>query len=310
MIRKLISVILVLALSAANAEAPATAEITQLLKDFLDGASRNDVAAHERFWADDLIYTRSAGARMGKAEILENARSGPTATAEEPTTYTAEDIRIQQYGDAAVLAFRLVGVEGSGEKAVVTNYLNTGTFVRRNGEWRVVAWQATRMPAAEPVRPAPTKEAAVNLTPGAVARPGLYEEILKADAEFFRAFFDTCDVETVRRMVADDFEMFHDKGGRVSTSGAAFVQDTIAKCQRQAEGTDFLSTRKLVPESMKVYPINNYGVVQTGTHRFYAIRKGEPDLLTETSQFTQVWKEENGQWKLARVLSYDHALAE
>ena len=71
--------------------------------------------------------------------------------------------------------------------------------------------------------------------------PGLYEEILKADAEFFKAFFDTCDVETVRRYVTDDFEMFHDKGGRVSTSGAEFVKTTQEKCQRQEDGVDFLS---------------------------------------------------------------------
>lgn len=161
---------------------------------------------------------------------------------------------------------------------------------------------------AEPQRPEPKKEAPVNLTPGAKARPGLYEEILKADAEFFKAFFDTCDIETVRRYVADDFEMFHDKGGRVSTSGAQFVKDAEAKCKRQVEGTDFLSTRKL--ETMKVYPINNYGAIETGTHRFYALQEGKPDRLTETAQFTQVWKEENGQWKLARVLSYDHQLAE
>jgi ketosteroid isomerase-like protein len=163
---------------------------------------------------------------------------------------------------------------------------------------------------AEPQQPEPKKEAEVNLTPGAKARPGLYEEILNADAEFFKAFFDTCDVETVRRYVTDDFEMFHDKGGRVSTSGAQFVKETQEKCRRQQEGTDFLSTRKLVPETVRVYPINNYGAIETGTHRFYAIQKGKPDRLTETAQFTHVWKEENGQWRLARALSYDHQLAE
>jgi kynurenine formamidase/ketosteroid isomerase-like protein len=126
--------------------APAAAELTQLLKYFLDGASRNDVAVHDRFWAEDLVYTRSAGVRMGKAEILENARSGPTATAEGRTTYTADDIRIRQYGDTAVVAFRLVGTTGAGEKTEVAHYLNTGTFVKRNGEWRAVAWQATRVP--------------------------------------------------------------------------------------------------------------------------------------------------------------------
>jgi hypothetical protein len=25
-------------------------------------------------------------------------------------------------------------------------YWNTGTFVKRDGEWRVVAWQATKIP--------------------------------------------------------------------------------------------------------------------------------------------------------------------
>jgi ketosteroid isomerase-like protein len=163
---------------------------------------------------------------------------------------------------------------------------------------------------AEPQRPEPKKEAEVNLTPGAKPRPGLYDEILNADAEFFKAFFDTCDIETVRRHVTDDFEMFHDKGGLVSTSGAQLVKEAQEKCRRQQEGTDFLSTRKLVPETVKVYPINNYGAIETGTHRFYAIQKGKPDRLTETAQFTHVWKEENGQWRLARVLSYDHQLAE
>jgi len=132
----------------AAATAPAAEELTQLLKEFLDGASRNDVAAHDRFWADDLIYTRSSGVRMDKAQILENARSGSTATVAEPTEYSAEDIRIQQYGDTAVVAFRLVGRTGSGPQPVVEHFLNTGTFVKRNGEWRVVAWQSTRVPSS------------------------------------------------------------------------------------------------------------------------------------------------------------------
>ena len=73
------------------------------------------------------------------------------------------------------------------------NYLNTGTFLRRNGEWRAVAWQATREPEPRATA-APAKDAPVNLTPGAVARPGLAAEIQAADAAFFKAFFDTCDI--------------------------------------------------------------------------------------------------------------------
>src|SRR5262245_24624990 len=147
----LIAVLLMSAVSAlahAADDAPAAQELTALLHQFLEGASRNDVRAHERFWADDLIYTRSAGVRVGKANILESMRAEPRAPAEPPVTYSAEDIRIRQYGDAAVVAFRLVGKSG-GEKPATEHYLNTGTFIRRDGEWRAVAWQATHVPAPE-----------------------------------------------------------------------------------------------------------------------------------------------------------------
>lgn len=126
------------------------AALTQLLKEFLEGASRNDQAVHERFWAPDLIYTRSAGVRIGKADLMRDLRAAPPPKPEDPkTTYTAEDIRIQQYDDTAVIAFRLVGTtERSGQTEVI-NYLNTGTFLKRNGAWQAVSWQSTRIPRPE-----------------------------------------------------------------------------------------------------------------------------------------------------------------
>jgi ketosteroid isomerase-like protein len=296
------------AAAAAGEAAPAAAELTKLLEDFLAGASRNDAAAHERFWAEELVYTSSSGERTNKQEILDSLRTTPDSE-EQPLTYSAEDIRIQQHGDTAVLAFRLIGTPAVGNDPAPLNYLNTGTFVRRDGEWRAIAWQATKAKEVPAARPAPAREAEVNLTPGAVARPGLAAEIRAADAAFFRAFFDTCDIAAVRRFVTDDFEMFHDKGGRVAASGAEFVQSAADKCRRQAEGSDFLSTRRLVTESLAVYPLEHFGAISTGTHEFFAVKQGEPDRLTETGRFTIVWKEEDGSWKLARALSYDHVLA-
>jgi hypothetical protein len=126
--------------------APDAAELTQLLKEFLAGALRNDAAIHDRFWAEDLIYTRSVGQRIGKADIMRDLKP---KLGEPAATYTAEDIRIQQYGTTAIVAFRLVGAsEKSGTKQV-TNFLNTGTFLKRNGRWQAVAWQATKMPRPE-----------------------------------------------------------------------------------------------------------------------------------------------------------------
>lgn len=126
--------------------APDAAELTALLKSFLVGASRNDAAMHDRFWADDLIYTTSSGRRKGKADIMRDLRSAPAPNAAEPATiFTAEDIRIQQYGTTAIVAFRLVGTSKKDGKTEVANFLNTGTFLKRDGKWQVVSWQATKM---------------------------------------------------------------------------------------------------------------------------------------------------------------------
>ena len=144
----LAAVAILIAFSASRAQnAPDAAELTQLLREFLAGASRNDAAMHDRFWADDLIYTSALGVRRGKAEIMENVRSGEAPKPEDGTTvYSAEDIRIQQYGDMAIVAFRLVGTTDKAGAREVANYLNTGTFLKRNGKWQVVGWQATKMP--------------------------------------------------------------------------------------------------------------------------------------------------------------------
>ncbi len=144
--------ILLLALvsSTAAQTAPDANSLTQLLKDFLEGASRNDPKVHDRFWAEDLIYTRSSGRRVGKSDVMRDVRSAPAPKPEDPTTrYSAEDVRIQQYGDTAIVAFSLVGTTEQSGRIEVANYLNTGTFLKRNGIWQAVSWQATRMPRPE-----------------------------------------------------------------------------------------------------------------------------------------------------------------
>jgi hypothetical protein len=143
-------ILLLLASTALAQTAPDAAELTKLLNDFLAGASRNDPAMHERFWAEDLIYTRSAGRRVTKADILRDLRNAPPPKPDDPKTlYTAEDVRIQQYGDTAIVAFRLVATTDAGGVKQVQNLLNSGTFLKRDGKWQVVNWQSTRMPRTE-----------------------------------------------------------------------------------------------------------------------------------------------------------------
>jgi len=125
----------------------AQAEVSAALNNFL--AHVDDPAAHENWWADDLVYTGSTGAVKTKPEIVKSVREGaakPKDPKETPGTYSAEDIKVSQYGDVAVLTFRLVSHQG--EK--VNYYRNTGVLENRNGKWQVVAWQATKAPEYKP----------------------------------------------------------------------------------------------------------------------------------------------------------------
>ena len=142
--------VLLLAIVASAQTAPDGVDLTALLKEFLAGASHNDAAIHDRFWAEDVIYTGSAGKRRGKAEIMRDVRAAPAPKPGDPATvYSAEDIRIQQYGKMAIVAFRLVATSEKGGKSAITNYLNSGTFLKRKGKWQVVCWQSTKVPLPE-----------------------------------------------------------------------------------------------------------------------------------------------------------------
>ena len=149
------TLLLALAVTLAATPAPAPAAkpakdapaLTALLNEFLAGASVNDAAVHDRFWADDLIYTGSGGRRVGKAEIMSDVRSAPAPAPGDPkVTYTAEDVRIQQYDDAALVAFLLVATTATADSTQVARYLNSGMFLKRAGRWQVVGWQATKLP--------------------------------------------------------------------------------------------------------------------------------------------------------------------
>lgn len=121
------------------------AELKSMLEDFLANADKR--GAHERFWADDLVYSSSSGLRFGKADIMQGFDATDDEASSEPpaVAYSGEEIDVRLYGDMAVVVFKLVGTPSSGSEPLY--YYNTGTFLKRDGVWRVVAWQATKIPA-------------------------------------------------------------------------------------------------------------------------------------------------------------------
>lgn len=146
------TLIFALALLSLPAAADDRAALAGLLDHFL--AATHEKQAHQRFWAQDLVYTSSSGRRFGKETILEGFAEGDSQP--PGATYSGEDVDIRLFGDTAVVAFRLVAearpadtADGKPATASPTEYFNTGTFVKREGEWRAVAWQATKIPAEE-----------------------------------------------------------------------------------------------------------------------------------------------------------------
>jgi len=138
------------AMSSARPQTKAADEVTTLLREFISGAGSGDRALFEKFFADDVIYTRASGVVITKASIIEGLGK-PAPASEGKSSYSAEDITVHEYGDTVIVAFRLEGkTEHADGKVELAHYRNTGTFLRRNGRWQAVAWQATKI--SEPAK--------------------------------------------------------------------------------------------------------------------------------------------------------------
>src|SRR5688500_18230468 len=71
----------------------------------------------------------------------------------------------------------------------------------------------------------------------------LTNEAAAADAALFTAFFDRCDTQAPATMITDDFERFHDKGGRTGSSAKQFMESIEQTCARQKTGEDYRARR-------------------------------------------------------------------
>jgi len=181
-------------LAPCQSAADAT-KLEALLAEFLAGASRNDAAVHDRFWAESLVYTRSTGRRLGKAEIMKEVRAAPPAgPGVSHTRYSAEDVRIQQFGDTAVVAFRLKGASEADGREELVEFLNTGTLAKRDGRWQAVAWQATRVPLPE-----------------AEAR----NQVVAVDSALHAALL-AADLHALEPILHESFEWTHSNGTRLT----------------------------------------------------------------------------------------------
>ena len=131
-----------------------------------------------------------------------------------------------------------------------------------------------------------------NYTPD---NPELYQTIVKLDSIFFDAY-NHCDTkfETYADFYADDIEFYHDQGGLSNSK-----KDILESTKKFICGK---VTRTLVPGSIEVYPIKDYGAIEIGLHSF-SNNTNPPDEPKKVSRFTIFWKKTGDSWKIAKVVS-------
>jgi ketosteroid isomerase-like protein len=129
-----------------------------------------------------------------------------------------------------------------------------------------------------------------------IAQPDpLFKTIRSLDTKLFDAY-NHCDLTTLGAMVADDLEFYHDQTG-LSVGKAPFLAAIKQNICGKVE-------RALLPDTLEVYPLNGYGAVEIGVHRFH--HPGHPEDGVGDAKFVTLWQNKDGAWKVTRVISYNH----
>ncbi len=135
-------------------------------------------------------------------------------------------------------------------------------------------------------------------TAPAKAADPLFATIAALDTAVFDAFNHCSAPEQLQKHAsyfAPDVEFYHDTGGVTWTRDAMLANTAKYVCGNFG--------RELMPGTLKVYPIKDFGAIAEGTHHFCQFAGGKCE---GTADFAMVWRNQNGIWQITRVLSYGH----
>ncbi|MBP9194184.1 MAG: nuclear transport factor 2 family protein [Saprospiraceae bacterium] len=132
----------------------------------------------------------------------------------------------------------------------------------------------------------------------------VYAEIMQHDSLLFKLGYNQCDTATVRKLMAESFEFYHDQAGAIYSKDD-FLKSLAALCTM-----DYKATRELDEKKSEVHLLRKngdvYGALQSGYHSFYGEKQGVEKYITSRARFQHLWIKCEGEWRLKRVISYDH----
>lgn len=130
------------------------------------------------------------------------------------------------------------------------------------------------------------------------ASDDLYKEIARQDSLQFAAF-NGRDLAGLMAFFDPGLELYQDN---VGVRNYQQTHDAFGDLFKK----DYVLTRKLVPGSMEVYPIEGYGAIETGQHVFSHTENGQ--FESATFKFMQIWQKKDGVWRVTREVTYGHRM--
>ena len=125
--------------NAHDGAGDAAATIRALEAKRVECMVRRDLASLAPLLADELSYSHSSGRTDSKASFLELVRKGHYLGVE----FVKSDVVVS--GDAVVSrGVARMHVTGDDEAELRYRVLFLDVYLRRSGEWQLLAWQATR----------------------------------------------------------------------------------------------------------------------------------------------------------------------
>jgi uncharacterized protein (TIGR02246 family) len=102
---------------------------------------RGDTATLEWIYADDFSNVGSSGAIRNKAQLIEDNKSG----ALKLESQTLDNVNVRVYGDAAIVT-GLATLKGQDKGRDINGQFRfTRVYVKRNGQWQLVAAHNSRV---------------------------------------------------------------------------------------------------------------------------------------------------------------------
>jgi ketosteroid isomerase-like protein len=116
-------------------------EIEGLEQDWRTAQLSNNVTEADRLLADDYLGINANGTLETKADELSRRRSG----AFHISQLELSDIKVRIYGDTAVVTSKADLVGKNGDRDISGRYRYTRVYSNRDGQWRIVSFEASRI---------------------------------------------------------------------------------------------------------------------------------------------------------------------